>query len=209
MAAFPKDPLGFYIEQEWCTDLLLALPYFSLIQRALDPTCGSGNTLRAMRRAGIEAIGTDIAPRMVDGKRVVQQDFRQLRKLPAGVQAIIFNPPYGSGVQAREFIEHALSLGPILVAALVETRFLSSGGRYTFFRDHPPTCIAILSTRPSCPPGEMLLAGEIKAKGGKQDYCWLIYANWVKDGRTDTVWLKRPSDRRTGVDLPLLAGLAP
>jgi hypothetical protein len=185
-----SDPLAFFIEPEWATDALLRLPFFSPIKVAWDPCCGSGNIVRAGRRAGLDMIGSDIADRGLDGQLLL--DFRKQKRMLGDADAIIFNPPYGSARLAKEFIAHARSLKPKLVAAFVENRFLASAGRYDFFmRDHRPTCIAFLSDRPSCPPGDAFLAGEIKATGGKQDYCWLIWCDWLAGAPREPVWLRR------------------
>ncbi len=45
--------------------------------------------------------------------------------------------------------------------------------------------------RPSMPPGDKLLAGEVKAAGGKMDYCWMIWCIGHK-GATTAHWLRRP-----------------
>lgn len=203
--AYPQDPLGFYIEPQYATDALLTEPMFQLVGKVWDPCAGSGNILRACRDRGFDAIGSDIAPRVAEGFTLRQMDFLLATSLPAGVNAIICNPPYGSGFLARRFIEHALALRADLVAAFVELRFLGAARRHRFYRDNPPALIGILSRRPSCPPGEMLLRGEIEAKGGSKDYCWVVYASWLKGQPTQTVWLAGPADRKRGEDLPLFA----
>lgn len=181
-ARYSRNGLDFFIEPDWSVDLLLdAEPFYG---RCYDPACGSGNIVRRCLARGLDAYGSDIADR---GFGTGGCDFLSApltEELPAN---IIFNPPY---VLAQQFIEHALKLATHKVAALVQSKFPYSQRRHALFSQHPPARIYFLSTRPSMPPGEGLLDGTIKAKGGKLDYCWLV---WARDhrGATTAHWLKR------------------
>ena len=64
-------------------------------------------------------------------------------KTPAGVEAVVTNPPYKLAVQ---FAEKALREVPYL-ALLLRTNFLESTARLPFFRKHQPARIWISSRR--------------------------------------------------------------
>jgi hypothetical protein len=198
--AHPRAGLDFYIEPKWVTDVLLTLPCFSGVYAVYDPCAGSGNVLAAAADAGYSAFGSDLhadrgGDELVDFNSVTDEALAAYA--PFGSLAVVSNPPYGRGDVAQQFVTHFLGLNRAsLVAAFVQSRFLHSGGRHAFFTAHPPTCLAVLADRPSCPPGDAYLAGEIEAKGGSQDYCWLIYDKRGLDVSTRTVWLRRPTKAR-------------
>lgn len=199
MTPHPCADLDFYIEPEWCTAALLALPTFSLIDSVYDPCAGSGNVLKAAVALKFNVTGSDAVDRgrwpvcqfQDVGYRRLQQCFGQVGNHRV---AIVSNPPYGGGDTAEEFIRHFVPMRSVeVVAVFVQTRFLHSGKRHALHtRDHRPSIVAHLSDRPSCPPGDALLAGEVEAKGGTQDYTWLIYDKRGWDTNTRTVWLRRP-----------------
>lgn len=198
MVTHPRADLDFYIEPEWCTGALLQLPTFSLIEIIYDPCCGSGNVVKTARALAYRAFGSDVENR----SRYVQlvADFRKLTSRAVGANrngaqlAVVSNPPYGGGDMAEAFIRHFVPMNTVeVVAVFVQSRFLHSGKRHKLHAiDHRPSIVAHLSDRPSCPPGDALLAGDIEAKGGSQDYCWLIYDKRGLDVSTRTVWLRRP-----------------
>jgi hypothetical protein len=202
-SGYDRDPLDFYIEPEWCTEALLALPTFSLIRDVYDPCCGSGNVLKAAMRSGRRGGGSDVVDR---GDNVgFVADFLNITSSAAAAAksgdplAIVSNPPYGGGDMAEAFIRHFVSMRDVeVVAVFVQSRFLHSGKRHKLHAiDHRPSVVAHLSDRPSCPPGDAYLAGEIEAKGGSQDYCWLVYDKRGWDLFTRTVWLRRPIKTKT------------
>jgi hypothetical protein len=107
---------------------------------------------------------------------------------------IMFNPPYKDRLPV-DFILKALAIAQWKVAALVQTKFLygatDTRGRYQFFQDTKPSAIYHLSSRPSMPPGSLLRAGAITAKGGKTDYSWIVWTRGHR-GPPLTYWLRRP-----------------
>jgi hypothetical protein len=195
----PRDDLDFYIENKWCSEILLKLPIFKGITDIYDPCCGSGNIVDSADELGFEAFGDDLSPDRCSPD-TGPADFFNLtnaqfsRSFQGRATAIVSNPPYGRAETAERFIRHALTfLDCPLIAVFVEVRFLFSGKRHSFFaHEHPPTCIAFLSSRPSCPPGDAFLRGEIKATGGTQQYVWLIYDRRLGPAVCPPhVWLKR------------------
>lgn len=89
-----------------------------------DPAAGAGNLVRTLRAEGFTVTGTT-------------DDFLVKSTVPAGVDAIVTNPPFGIGGRlACRFIEHALELAPI-VCTLLRIDFDSGRTRVHLFRDHP------------------------------------------------------------------------
>jgi hypothetical protein len=177
-----RDDLDFYIENKWCSELLLKLPIFKGITVIYDPCQGSGNIVDSADELGFDAFGDDLSPDRCSPDTGPADFFDMTAArfsgcFQKGATAIVSNPPYGRAETAERFIRHALTFRDCpLVAIFVEARFLFSDKRHGLFaHEHPPTCIAFLSSRPSCPPGDAYLRGEIKATGGTQQYVWLIY----------------------------------
>lgn len=73
-----------------------------------EPACGDGAIVRVLRESGRAVIATDL----VDWgcpDAVSRRDFLLEREAPAGVPAIVTNPPFKL---AEEFVEHAIGLVP-------------------------------------------------------------------------------------------------
>ena len=134
--------------------LLAHLP----IRSAWDPCEGDGSLLAALQRYGIEAVGTGY-------------DFFAIHRLPADVDAIVMNPPYGEakrGELAVRFLEHALSLPVQYVAALLPIDFDSAISRQHLFR-RCPTFI-----------GKIVLLGRLRwipdsTGSPSTNHCWLLW----------------------------------
>lgn len=176
---YKSGDLDFFIEPSWAVDLLLDTEPFP--GGVWDPACGSGTIVKACQARGMAAVGSDIADRGFGGV----QDFLAPAVDFDNVGNIICNPPYGI---AADFIVRALSVASRKVAMLVQSKFPYSQRRHALFTACPPARLYFLSTRPSMPPGEMLLAGTVKATGGKLDYCWLVYDR-AHSGPTTAHWL--------------------
>jgi len=89
-----------------------------------EPACGPGSIVRTLRAAGYRVAASDI----IDygcSNATSGVDFLSLRRAPAGVTAIITNPPYKF---ANEFVRRALALVP-RVAMLLPLRFLEGRAR--------------------------------------------------------------------------------
>lgn len=177
---YKEGDLDFFIEPRWTVDALLEEENFE--DGVWDPACGSGTIPDAMHDTGLLVHRSDIADR---GQGLVYDFVDGDPWLPGIVSAIVTNPPYGL---AERFAYAALAIAP-KVALLVQSKFPYSQRRYRLFTDHPPAKIYFLSNRPSMPPGEAFLRGEIKAAGGKLDYCWIV---WER-GRTPEApgWLRK------------------
>lgn len=179
----PRDPHDFYIEPEWAVDALLSAEPFH--GTTLDPAAGSGTIPRVMQRRGYHCVGSDIADRGQSFRGDFLNDPPALRQ----PDNIVCNPPYRS---AGKFIPHALAIAKRKVAMLVQQQFPYSQTRHGLFVGTPLARIYFLSDRPSMPPGDLLLAGKIKATGGKTDYLWMVWDR-LHVGSPTCHWLRRPA----------------
>lgn len=175
----PAD--DWYCDPVWCTELLLENEIFAGGQ-IWDPCAGGGNVISACQKAGLWALGTDLAPK---APHIIELDFMSDHRHSAA--NIAFNPPYK---HAEAFIRRALDLATHKVAALVQQQFPFSQGRHKLFTETPIARLYYLSTRPSMPPGRLLQAGEIEARGGKTNYLWMVWDKGWK-GAPQAFWLKR------------------
>lgn len=177
-----RDEDDWYVEPEWCVEALLDAERFE--GPIWDPACGSGTIPRVCHRRGYEVYGSDIVDRGCPGWW--KQDFVRDplgRVLP---YSIVTNPPYKL---AETFVRRALNACTGKVAMLVQAKFLFSQQRHKLFTQQPPSTVYILSRRPSMPPGRAYLAGEVEAKGGKVDYCWLVWGHHGARHETVIRWL--------------------
>ena len=153
-----RGSLDWYVEPEFATGALAKVERF--IGPVLDPCCGQGNIVRTLRAAGVNAVGTDIVRRVPEGTDWFLGDVDFLTVGAVSQPNICMNPPFFRAKGAEAFIRHALALVPGKVAAFVDVRFIGSDGRAAgLYKEFPPNRIYSISPRPSCPPGEFLLAG--------------------------------------------------
>lgn len=195
----PREPLDWYCENARPVDQLMDRIDFG-DDLIFDPSCGRGNILDVAKRRGHPTAGLDLVDRadVVSGTRVsarhdfARGNFFHLRKPPptnGRALSVLNNPPYSylDGICER-YIRKALDLPIRQAAFVVPIAFLCGGERWAFFeREFRPYCIAILSERPSMPPGSTLTPFT-KFKGGMGDYIWIVYRpphRWA----TPTIWL--------------------
>ena len=176
---YDRQAEDWYVEPEWCTELLLdAVDFEGSIH---DPACGQGNITKVCDARGMTSFGTDI----VDRAGLFFNGMIDFSTEPRSwARNIITNPPYKL---AEKFIRHGLRIVPRKTAVLTRLEFLASQQRNALFTEHPPTKILVLSRRPSMPPGE-LYDPDKEARGGTLDYCWIV---WDKqsDAPTTVEWL--------------------
>jgi hypothetical protein len=123
-SGYPRRLADDYPTPAWAT--LVVVPYLRpRIDHACDPAEGEGAMVRVLNQAGVPTIGTG-------------GDFLAQTRLPdPRINTVITNPPYGySGKLARQFIEHALELVPI-VSMLLRVDFDSGRTRPRLFRNCP------------------------------------------------------------------------
>jgi hypothetical protein len=186
---FQRDALDYYVEPERCTTQLLTVERF--VGTILDPCCGRGHVVVALRAQGLDAAGMDIVRRRhVDGVRFLGlRDF--LTAPPTRISNVVMNPPYFGGKGTEAFIRRAIECVQGKLAVFVDRRFLTGARRAAgLYSEFPPTRVWEISPRPSCPPGEWLEAGN-KAGGGTADYAWLVWDRTAPSGPTQLGWLTK------------------
>jgi SAM-dependent methyltransferase len=185
-----RDPHDWYVEPESATDALCTVERF--VGGILDPACGGGNIVRALRRAGYdEAFGSDIKRRVADDQDwfLGVQDFCAAHWVQE--PNIVMNPPFFRARGAESFIRKALDVARGKVCAFVDIRFLAGDDRAAgLYAEHPPHRVWIITPRVSCPPGAYLEAGG-KAGNGSSDWCWLVWDKTARPTGTQIGWLRR------------------
>lgn len=186
-----RDPLDWFVEPMECTRLLASVERF--VGPVLDPACGQGNIVLALRESGVDASGSDIVCRVPD--RPIwfwrEIDFLNDGGMLRGIANVVTNPPFFRAKGTEAFIRRALALASGKVAVFVDLKFLASQRRADgLWREHPPARIWQLADRPSCPPGAYLAAGN-EAGGGTADWCWLVWDLTAPSGDTRFGWLRR------------------
>jgi hypothetical protein len=174
----------FYVEPRWAIPVML--DRVSLPGGLHDP-CGLGTIVDAAMARGLPASGADIAHR-ANGRFPV----RDFRSDPAVYPNIATNPPY-KGNAAVEIITHALThvVEGGRVAALVPTGFLHSQCRYPLLARPECELVIVLSTRPSLPPGELLLReGETCRHSGSTDFVWIVWQRGLTIEKAAIQWVR-------------------
>lgn len=95
-----------------------------LPQRIWEPACGPGSIVRVLRAAGHDVTATDLIDYGCEGQRG-GVDFLALQEAPAGIEAVVTNPPFK---HATEFVTRALHLCP-RVFMLLRLGFLAGSKR--------------------------------------------------------------------------------
>lgn len=95
-----------------------------LPQNIWEPCCGSGRIVNVLRNAGHSVYASDLID-YGDPTHHYGRDFLLEQSAPAGVEAIVTNPPFKL---AHQFVEHSLDLCP-LVIMLLRLAFLESERR--------------------------------------------------------------------------------
>ncbi|MBB5985338.1 hypothetical protein [Sphingobium lignivorans] len=184
----PRHPWDWYVEQEWVTERLLDEAPVDHDVMVLDPCCGGGNIVRALRGRSVAAFGMDLfdrgAPHFLGCNDFIGP---QRTVMEAGPLSIVFNPPFscqdGRIVRglAERFVRRALEIATHQVAALLPLKWLASEGRCRLFTQQTPAGVWILAERPSMPPGDMIdEMGEDAFSRGKVDYMWVLWDNRLR-----------------------------
>lgn len=157
---YARDVNDWYVEPKWCIDALT--DRVSFIGMIHDPCCGIGTIPMVVNGTGADLID-----------RGFGYPVRDFLKDDRDYDNIVTNPPYGI---AQDIIEHALNHSRHQVAALVQTKFLSSQRRHKLFSRPETKLVVVFSRRPSMPPGEMLVRhGEGVRGNGSIDFCWVVW----------------------------------
>jgi len=177
-----REPLDFYRTPKWCVDALLEREKFPPL--VLDPGCGDGSILKALRAAkrrpgAFRGFGVELDPERAAeatraGLRVIEGDFLFYASRMRGLSpaaAVVGNPPYRL---AADFARAALELVPhyAKVAFLLRLNFLGSSRRRIDLvgERSPLRRVIVLSKRPSF-------------TGGRTDACEYAWFVWVRNYR--------------------------
>lgn len=93
--------------------------------RIWEPACGPGAIARVLRSAGHRVLSSDLVDYSSKDQDKARWDFLMETTLPAGIEAIVTNPPFKN---ANAFVSKAIELCP-RVAMLLRLSFLESQGR--------------------------------------------------------------------------------
>jgi hypothetical protein len=120
-SGYARQPDDIYETPAWVTQVIM--PYLVERRRIWDPANGPASKVaHALRQNGFTAVAT-------------ADDFMTKTSVPADVDTIVTNPPYGTGGHlACKFIAHALELVPV-VFMLLRIDFDSGKTRTDLFRD--------------------------------------------------------------------------
>jgi hypothetical protein len=158
-----RDKHDHYVEPRWVSERLFDVESF--VGEIVDPACGFGNIVEAARAHGYSASGRDIVDRGFPG--TIVQDFMDCSDR---LDNIACNIPFDI---APEFTQHALKLIRYKLAIIFPVARLNAA--HHWLEQMPLMSVWLLTPRPSMPPGHIIAAGE-KPRGGKMDYCWLIFS---------------------------------
>lgn len=185
-----RDELDWYVEPERVTEQLCTVEnFYGYIQ---DPCCGQGNIVRALRKCGHLAVGSDIVKRVSDDEKWFQRESDFLADNPHLVYPpnCVMNPPFFRAKGLEAFIRKAISVFPGKICVFGDVKFLAGATRANgLFREFPPQRVWIITPRPSCPPGHVLQEGG-KASGGTADWCWMVWSHLEPAGETRLGWLR-------------------
>jgi hypothetical protein len=181
--AYEKAKHDFYVEPAWIVEALYDAEGFA--GDVWDPACGICTIPGLFNENRHEVYASDLVYRGHHLSCPHSVDFLESCCPSGTVDNIVCNPPYELAVP---FTHKALGIAKSKVAMLVNSDFLYSQDRYSFFTETRPYCVYYSSRRPSMPPGEMLLSGEVKASNGKRNYCWVVWHVGYR-GETFSRWL--------------------
>jgi hypothetical protein len=155
-SGYERKALDQYETPSWVT--LALVPHLPEINGVIwEPACGGGKMVAALRHAGFDVIGSDIA----DGA-----DFLHHPPPTRDIGAIISNPPYAL---AREFIERALHFDDVrVVAMLLRTDFDHAATRAHLFADCPMFAKRVALTK-------RIKWFEDSTGSPSFNHCWMIW----------------------------------
>lgn len=134
----------------------------------LEPACGSGRMVKALRKLLAKRLGSMEATLSIVGTDIKQgHDF--LKRTAKWRGDIVTNPPYRDGL-ADAFVRHALKLADGRVAMLMELKFLAGAVRADWLYDlTKPEAIIIIPER------IYFIAGGKPIKTQFFSHCWIVW----------------------------------
>jgi hypothetical protein len=184
----PRGGLDFFVTPPEATRALIARESFS--GHIWECACGDGAMVRPLLDAGYVVMATDIAGR---GCGLGDIDFLSTTRLPACIESIVTNPPYGEQ-RAEAFARHALDLGARKVALLLRLAFLEGEGRHrSLFSERPPSRVWVFSHRITLWRGDQASPEPGERRGrGATPFAWFVWERFHRGTQID--WIYRPSE---------------
>lgn len=124
---YPTPPEATHALVDFLEEKDLATPG---VERVWEPAAGDGHLAEVLRDRGYETAVTDIRPTDYVGKEYGQRDFLEITEWMPGADYLITNPPFNLALQ---FITHALSFRPPLVAMLLKCTYWHTQTRSQWF----------------------------------------------------------------------------
>lgn len=184
-AGYPRIAQDAYFTEPWVTRALVGAVDFDLADYPAgaiwEPACGDGRMARELTGAGYRVIASDLNDW---GYGAAGVDFLTA-PAPAGIVAIITNPPFSDDLSVR-FAERALAATRAVrgrVALLQRHEFDAPGGRHQLFAA-PFAGKLVLPRRP------VWIAGPKKA-APRVPYAWFLWC-WRHRGRPALAYLPDP-----------------
>lgn len=183
-SGYERDPHDFYVEPAECVQAFLTAMSGRFDGNIHDPCCGMGTIPCVAKAMGVGATGADLIDRM--NSKYGVRDFLTDNIVRSN---IVTNPPFR---QAEAVIRHGLEVvrpGGI-VAVLAQVKFLASQTRHPLFSMPEMESVFVLSTRPSMPPGHLLIEkGEHIRGSGFHDFTFLVWRVGKRRRGAGVEWL--------------------
>ena len=163
----------YYATEPAATEWLCKLEHFD--GPILEPSCGEGHISRVLMAHGYEVESRDLIDR---GFGTGGCDFLAIDNVEWEGD-IVTNPPYK---YAQEFVEKALQIIPEgrKVAMFLKLTFCEGKARKALFKNTPPQCIYVSSSRLKC-----AMNGDFDSIAGSATaYAWFV---WRKGYKGETV----------------------
>lgn len=165
-----RAAFDWYQDPPEAIEALLAVERFA--GASWDPCCGIGTIPKAMIAAGHRCYGTDVTFRGYTGTGHSPKNFLTDEPVAGDIDNIVFNPPYKDPTR---YVDRALAIARHKVACLLPLTFLEGEKRARWRLRTPLARIRTFSWRINMPPGELLQAGKVEAKGGAKAFAWFIW----------------------------------
>ena len=151
-----------------------------------EPACGEGALSRVLEEHGHDVISTNLVDR---GYGTAGINFLETRELRA--RAIVTNPPFAI---IDDFVAHALSLRPDILAIFAKTKFLEGSSRYGSVHARTPFSVMYQFIERIT-----FFAGDTPTEDqpgrNTEAFAWFV---WLKDWKREPVvrWLSRDDGRQ-------------
>lgn len=202
-SVFEKHKDNWYAEEPWTSkalfrDVEFVASYNGKPSVIHDPFCGVGAVPEAAVEAGYEhVIGWDIKDRRLPYQKTNSKwDFlavdsmKECALFSGPVCSIVSNPPYDLIDDLFDMMLDASldGLFEARAALFMPLQYLS--GKAKRLRKLPLSHVLVLTPRPNCLPGELILAGE-KPGGGRRDFAWYIFTPLANNLQPFIGWMPK------------------